>query len=964
MVPVGSPVDVRSWIVTDGMSSSRAVDPTVALDTASARPDDGPAMTGEIIGRDAELSVVQAYLDRPVEGLRALVIEGEPGIGKSTLWLAGVAAARERSFRVLASRPAQAERTLPNVVLGDLFADIEPEQIAALPAPRRRALESVLLLRDGSDIPVDPRALGVAIHTILSGLGDDRPVVIAIDDDQWMDASSAATLRFALRRPLGRPVLLLLSRRMDVAPAATLDDVAGPTSVERLRVHPLSVGAIQLMLRHRLGKPLPRPALLKLHEVSGGNPMYALELVRARGSDPPGGASIPIAVPASLETLVAERLEPFDAPTRRALLLVAAHGRLPEGLVGTLGIARSLQPADATNLVETAHGHVRFTHPLLASAVYQGATSEERHEAHRRLASALDDPVERGRHLALAADGPDGVLATAVESAALVARDRGLSIAAAELADHALRLTAPAAIDDRHRRAIATARAHVAAGDGSRARAIAFDLIADAPVGRRRAEALVLRSDLEVPVVAIELLGQALRAAAGEPALRATIHARLADHGRLINGRAWSERHIFATLRLAEWLDDDALRATALPNLALARFDGADPEAIRLAERGYELAMRLDDSPRIQATAISVMALLLVWSARPERARAWLEDRLAEWRDRDEQVRADLVWYLALVHLWSGDWRTASAFADEALEIGIGYDVELPQHHLPPALIALHRGDLGTARKHSTRALSLARGQLLPAHIAILGICAARSGDVTAAMAYLDQAEDAADGRGLEEPNLRGWRAESVEVLLQLGRLEDAVRLVADWEFVAERVGRERVLAEALRCRGLIASAEGDLPAALEHLEEAADRLGAAGDPFGRGRALLALGAARRRARQKRAARAALEAALEAFEATGADGWAATARTELARIGGRVRIEGLSPSERRVAELVAAGRTNREIAAALFLGERTVASHLTHIYSKLGVRSRTELAGQLLGGSDPTAGDSANIPTF
>ena len=131
-----------------------------------------------------------------------------------------------------------------------------------------------------------------------------------------------------------------------------------------------------------------------------------------------------------------------------------------------------------------------------------------------------------------------------------------------------------------------------------------------------------------------------------------------------------------------------------------------------------------------------------------------------------------------------------------------------------------------------------------------------------------------------------------------------------------------------------------------------------------RGRALLALGVARRRARQKRAARAALEAALDAFETTGADGWAATARTELARIGGRVRIEGLSPSERRVAELVAAGRTNREIAAALFLGERTVASHLTHIYSKLGVRSRTELASQLLGGSDPTAGDPTNIPTF
>jgi DNA-binding CsgD family transcriptional regulator len=921
-------------------------------------------MTGEIIGRDAELSVVQAYLDRPVEGLRALVIEGEPGIGKSTLWLAGVAAARERSFRVLASRPAQAERSLPNVVLGDMFAGIEPELIAALPAPRRRALESALLLRDGPDIPVDPRALGVAIHTIMSALADGGPLVIAIDDDQWMDASSAGTLRFALRRPLGRSVLLLLARRTDIARAVTLEDVAEPTAVERLRVRALSVGAIQMLVRHRVGKPLPRPALLKLHDMSGGNPLYALELVRARRSDPAGDASTPIAVPASLEALVAERLEPLDARSRGALLLVAAHGRLPEGLVGTLGIARTLQPALAANLVETADGHVRFTHPLLASAVYQGAAGEERHEAHRRLASAIDDPVERGRHLALGADGPDGVLAATLESAAIVARDRGVSIAAAELADHALRLTPTAAADDRHRRAIATARAFLAAGDGSRARAIATDLIADAPAGRRRAEVLFLRSDLEVPGEAIVLLGEALHEASGEPALRATIHIRLADHGRLTNGRAWSERHILAALRLAEWLDDDALRAIALPSLALARFDGADPDALRLAERGYELTMRLADSPRMQAAAMSVLALVLVWSARPERARTWLEDRLAEWRDRDEQARAELVWYLAAVHVWSGQWDVAREFADQALEIGIGYDVELPQHHLPPALIALHRGDLAAAREHSTKALSLARGQLLPAHTAILGICAAWSGDPTAALARLDQAEDAADGRGWEEPNLRWWRAESVEVLLQLGHLEDAIRLVAGWEIAAERLGRERVLAQVVRCRGLIASAEGHLPVAIERLEEAADRLGAAGDPFGRGRALLALGAARRRARQKRAARAALEGALAVFEALGANGWAATARTELARIGGRARIEGLSPSERRVAELVAEGRTNREIAAALFLGERTVASHLTHIYSKLGVRSRTELAGQLLGGNESTAGDTANIPTF
>jgi DNA-binding CsgD family transcriptional regulator len=171
------------------------------------------------------------------------------------------------------------------------------------------------------------------------------------------------------------------------------------------------------------------------------------------------------------------------------------------------------------------------------------------------------------------------------------------------------------------------------------------------------------------------------------------------------------------------------------------------------------------------------------------------------------------------------------------------------------------------------------------------------------------------------------------------------------------------VLAHAVRCRGLIAAARGELSKALGLLEEAADRHEAAGDPFGRVRALLALGVVRRRARQKRSARATLEAALAGFEALGAASWAATARAELARIGGRGRIEGLSPSELSVAALVAEGRTNREIASTLFLSERTVASHLTHIYAKLGIRSRTELAHQLLARAELSPGDSSNIQT-
>ena len=146
------------------------------------------------------------------------------------------------------------------------------------------------------------------------------------------------------------------------------------------------------------------------------------------------------------------------------------------------------------------------------------------------------------------------------------------------------------------------------------------------------------------------------------------------------------------------------------------------------------------------------------------------------------------------------------------------------------------------------------------------------------------------------------------------------------------------------RCRGLVAAAQGDVELSLSLLAEAVARHEEVGDPFGRARALLALGLVRRRARQKRPAREAIEAARVGFEEIGAARWAERAREELGRIGGRTRSEGLTPAERRVADLVAKGRTNAEVAATLFLAERTVASHLTHVYAKLGVRSRTELA--------------------
>ncbi|TMM30265.1 MAG: helix-turn-helix transcriptional regulator, partial [Actinobacteria bacterium] len=227
---------------------------------------------------------------------------------------------------------------------------------------------------------------------------------------------------------------------------------------------------------------------------------------------------------------------------------------------------------------------------------------------------------------------------------------------------------------------------------------------------------------------------------------------------------------------------------------------------------------------------------------------------------------------------------------------------------------------------------------------AVPGLVALWSGDAAAGADHLEEADRQAQVLGWGSPDARPWTADYAEALLELGRVDEAVRVVDRWEADASRLARDRVLAHVTRCRGLVAAARGAVDEAVALLEHAVERHDEAGDAFGRARALLALGVVRRRARQKRAARDAISAALAVFEQLGAATWIEKAGAELGRIGGRTRAKGLTAAERRVAALVAEGRTNREVAAALFLGERTVETHLSHVYAKLGVRSRAELA--------------------
>jgi DNA-binding CsgD family transcriptional regulator len=902
----------------------------------------------EIVGREQELGFLNAFLDRADGGFRAFVLEGEAGIGKSTLWLAGVESARERGLRVLESRPTEAERGFAHAGLGDLLEAVLDEVLPELAAPRRRALEFALALDDPDDA-VDPRTLAIAVRNALQAVAAAGTVVVAVDDVQWLDASSAGALAFALRRLRDEDVRVLFARRLGEAmEAPELDKTLPADRVERAHVGPLSPGATQRVVQSQLGTTLARPTLLRVHEASGGNPFYALELARALAAHGAvGDPTRPLPVPETLEELVRARLDGLPDATHDALVLAAAHGRASPELLAAAGVPENALDAARDARIVEVDGVVRFAHPLLASVLYQGLPAGERRHAHRRLAEVVPDQIARARHLALGTERPDAQIAAALEEAAAQASSRGATVSAAELSEHALRLTPPTAHDDRQRRAISAAEAHLAAGEVERAKQLAAEL------DPRRAETLLLHADL-VPGdlnETIALRRQALEAATGRPELQVLIHRRLGLFLRFSEGIEAAEEHTRAAVELAERLDDDALRAGALASLALIRFNAGEPDALRLAEEAYELAVAADDVKSL-VEASFCLAHVLAWSREHDRARIVLERRQREWSAHDEHAAAQTSWYLSIVELSAGRWALAEQHALRMRELSSLYardEEEDPATFFPLALAAAHRGELELAREFAEDGWQLADKQraMLPGLAAVIGLVDAWGGDSSAAAERFASAEQMATTAGWIDPGIRWWRDEYVEALLELGRVDEALEVLAALEAVATRLQRAWALAHVTRCRGLVAATRGEVDEAASLLEQAAAQHEAAGDQFSRARALLALGVVRRRQRQKRAAREAIEAALAGFEALGAEGWAERARVEVGRISGRRRDEGLTPAERRVAALVAEGRTNREVAAALFLGERTVESHLTQVYAKLGVRSRTELARKL-----------------
>ena len=884
------------------------------------------------------------------------MLEGEAGIGKTTIWEAGVAAARESPGWVLVSRPAEAEAALGFAGLSDLFEPLPDEVFAALPEPRRHALE-VALLRAPARGRGDVRAVAAAVRDVLGELAAIGRVIVAIDDLQWLDVSSARALAYALRRLEGESVALLATRRSNIE--APLDiRRTFDRAVELVEVGPLGEDELHRLLRLQ-GMTFPQPVLARLHAISGGNPFFALELARgvARHADP----GEPLRVPMTLAEATRARVEALPARTRSWLLAAAALAAPTVSVVAATGPdGRGRDPLAAAvraGVISVDGDRIRFTHPLLASAIYGASTPEQRRSVHEQLADVVADLEERAKHLALAAEREDASSANVLEAAGRRAHARGATHEAAFFRERAGRLTPMATPERRWARLNDAAENYAQSGDYDRARILTEDVIASAPAGVARGHALHaharIRSNAIQPAEWLALQEEARREAQGDPKLVATIERGLVTFSIAQLDFDGAARHARASLAAAEEAGDDVALAAALAGVAMADFPLGRGSRLRLLERAVALEPVTADG-RLWERPRAILAGRLRDVDRFERSRSlYAEARALAAAAGQEGGRAWLLLGACTLECLAARYDEAARYASEAFEANAEL-IGQPRGDAwtMVALVSVYSGDPAAARERLANAgapIQLRVDVGCPKADEVAGFLELSLGDMEAAARQLEPVAARMSASGARDPSLFRFVPDLVEALVGVGRHDDALAELERFEQSARGLGRVSALATAARCRGLAVGATGDCDRALGAFEDALRRHDRVVMPFERARTLLALGTVLRRAKQRQAARRSLDEALLEFERLGTPLWADKAKAELGRIGGRrPNRDGLTATEQRIAALVADGLTNREIADRLFVTVKTVEGTLSRVYSKLGLRSRTELTARMI----------------
>lgn len=918
-----------------------------------------------MLGRDEEQARLCGLLERARAGVGgALIVTGEPGVGKSMLLSFAIETAKAQGFTTLTTSGSEFESELPFAGLQQLLAPIA-ERIDELAAPRAAALRGALGLADADTD--DRLGIYLAAFDLVSVAAREAPVLVSVDDLHWLDGASREAILFLARRATGAAIAFLAGVRSEHV------DAWERSPVEQLLVPGLDETAgVQLV--HETCSYIAPAVATELWIATRGNPLALVEIAPLLSDEEARGhAPLPQPLPTGsrLQQVFTLQFAQMPEPTRRILLLAAASHTGRADVVRAAARASALaenglDPAETAGLVTIHEGLIAWRHPLLRAAIYHSVDGPERRAAHRALAQAGGEERvgdHRAWHLAAAAVEADESIAWELEQLGERARARGALSTTVRALHQAASLTPED--EPRSRRLVAAAEAATALGSWNEATA----MIAEAET---RSDSPLLRAQATRVLARVELL----------KGLPEASHARLiraAESIRELDGAlaaTMTAEAVVAHMATGRW---DAYQHTATRALELARAVGGPIEAIAglalgsLHLAGGDTAAGLALFERYGGVAwepalwyqapeiIGMYAFCHVWLERLDLAERLLDEMIRSAR-RTGSIRAipyPLAVY-ALLNFRRGRWHEALEQATEA--------VALSRELLDGAVLANNLGFLvqieaslgraDAAREHGAESLrlceTLSLGAIAPHTLQGLALLELGEGNYQGAIDHLDRIgpEVAA---GENEPGLSFWRAYAIEAYVRTGRTEQAEALLSDLDHWGNLTGRSIGRAHAARCRGLLAP-EDEIE---RHFEAALDWHRKADLPFPRAWTELCYGERLRRAHRRAAARTHLASAADTFRTLGAESWLRRAEAELAAAGARRQAvprpagwEELTQQERRVAERIIDGATYREAAQELFLSTRTIESHLRQIYRKLGVRSRTELTRRLATG-DP-----------
>ncbi len=901
-------------------------------------------MKDELVDRELE----RERLEGLVEGARhgtsgALVIRGEAGIGKSALLRHALE--RAAGFARLEAVSVESESEFAYAALADLLRPIA-HRLDAVPGPQAAALSGALARSEPTG--ADRFATAAGVLSLLAASAEDAPLLVVVDDAQWLDSATEAVLRFAARRLGAEGIVMLMAIRDDERP------VLQSAGLPELRVGPLSRGAAAALIARGETGRVPDAVASRLYDATAGNPLALIELP-AQLSEAQLAGRQPIEDPLhtgrAVELLFCRRIERLPVSVRRALVVAAASF---SGRMDVLGRALielgldpiSLEPAESQGLISVSECQLLWHHPLVRSAVYHGSEPGERRAAHRALAAADPGGDHRAWHMAVAATEPDEGIAAALEEVAAGARRRSAFGSVADALHAAARQTPED--EARARRLLAAGKAAALAGRApgalewlDEALGLTADPLLRADILLIRGRTTILRGD------PMDANRQLVAAAEDVLDLDSARGARLLIEAGVAHVACGETDAYLVAARRAVAVAESAggsliqLAQTFLGEGLVACGDSEEGLALIDANRSF---LRQPELWSAAPELVGMAGQCYLWTERFDDAQELIGDMVATARARGA-VRA-LIYPLSVqanIDFRTGRWQASLAKAAESVQFAEDTgELALLCHNL--TMLARVEGHLGrgdAARGHAKRSLDLASqlgtNAMVPYAFIALGELELARGRLEEAIAPLEQLQSWKRETGWAEPGLIQAEPSLVEVCAGLGRIDKARVVLAELEHDARRTGRLGSQAAAARCQGLLA-ADDRFVDDFEKALKLHDRVPV---PFERARTELCYGERLRRLRRRTEARERLRSALATFEWLGAAPWAERARGELRASGETAArrepgpADRLTPQELQIASLVAAGATNREVAAQLFLSPKTIEYHLGNIFRKL-----------------------------